>query len=223
MPNRPAPNVVGKRFGMLVVMDQRRGKRGTECLCQCDCGNKKWINYSHLVDKRRPVKSCGCLGKATDLHPGDRFGMLTAVRREGSSPSGDRQYLCKCDCGGEITATSYQLRSGMTTSCGCKLRAAQTKLGEKSAKGVAACIKDGVNIFSATREAANRNSKSGIRGVWYDPKRHCFLAKVVVCGERWFGYGYVSAESAKRDRDKKHEELLKKYGVKDKLPQRPGA
>jgi hypothetical protein len=215
MGRKPSPSVVGKHYGMLTVIDQRVGSHGTECLCKCDCGNIKWINYSHLVDKRRPVRSCGCLyrKKSADLNPGDRFGKLEVISFAGKSKSRDKQYLCKCDCGNTIVATSYQLKHGLVSSCGCDLKSAQAKIGEFAKVGAESNIVDGVNISSAMREKANRNSKTGFRGVWFNPRRNCYIASVQVHGERWHGYGYTSAESAKIDRDKKHEELIQKYGV----------
>jgi len=51
---------------------------------------------------------------------GKRFGMLTVVEQLSSTPGGQRRWLCVCACGGEHTATSYNLTSGRTTNCGCK-------------------------------------------------------------------------------------------------------
>lgn len=215
MGRKAATSAIGSRYGILTVVDQRMGNHGTECLCQCDCGVIKWISLAHLTDKRRPVKSCGCLGRArqASIAIGQRFGALTVMSIAGPGASGDRQYLCRCDCGGTIVATAYQLTHGTVASCGCKLRQARHDIGSRSAAGVSACVADGVNLPSAMRGAANRNSKSGYRGVWYSPRRNCYIASVQVRGERWHGYGYVTAESAKAARDIMHSKLLDKYGV----------
>ena len=55
--------------------------------------------------------------KKLDL-TGQEFGRLTAIK---SLPNTGHNtpWLCKCVCGGETIATSYNLRSGHTTSCGC--------------------------------------------------------------------------------------------------------
>lgn len=53
-------DLTGKRFERLVV-DKYIGKNKfgvSMWLCNCDCGNKKEINYINLVYKR--TKSCGC-------------------------------------------------------------------------------------------------------------------------------------------------------------------
>ncbi len=59
-------NLIGERFGRLVVLDVRYGKRQngkstTELLCRCDCGTEKWI--SAISVKYGNTSSCGCLKK----------------------------------------------------------------------------------------------------------------------------------------------------------------
>lgn len=50
---------------------------------------------------------------------GQRFGRLTAVRRDGQDATGKTMWLCSCDCGKEARATLLNLTSGNTKSCGC--------------------------------------------------------------------------------------------------------
>jgi hypothetical protein len=50
---------------------------------------------------------------------GQRFGLLTVLRRDGSKPYGGKAYLCRCDCGTEKTVAADSLRRGITRSCGC--------------------------------------------------------------------------------------------------------
>lgn len=53
-------NIVGNRYGMLVVVNREvSGKGGnTRWLCKCDCGNTTIVYSSSL--KRGYTKSCGC-------------------------------------------------------------------------------------------------------------------------------------------------------------------
>ena len=53
-------NLVGRRFGMLTVVDDAgNDARGNSMwLCRCDCGNTKTVRGSKLMDGQ--VKSCGC-------------------------------------------------------------------------------------------------------------------------------------------------------------------
>lgn len=57
------PNLIGKRFGRLVVLSfvDIKNRPGSHWLCQCDCGKTKIIKGGRLTDKRKPSRSCGCL------------------------------------------------------------------------------------------------------------------------------------------------------------------
>ena len=52
---------------------------------------------------------------------GQRFGRLTCIKpsmRHSSSQS-EKMWICKCDCGNEITTRGSSLRNGSSKSCGC--------------------------------------------------------------------------------------------------------
>lgn len=51
--------------------------------------------------------------RKSKINPGDRFGRLVVIRREGSYA------YCKCDCGGTKMVLAKYLSSGGTRSCGC--------------------------------------------------------------------------------------------------------
>jgi len=53
---------------------------------------------------------------------GVRFGRLVVYEDAGHNHEGRTMWRCKCDCGGEKTATTHDLRAGNTKSCGCILR-----------------------------------------------------------------------------------------------------
>ena len=57
--------------------------------------------------------------KAKDM-AGQRFGMLVAVRRNGTSPNGCAKWECRCDCGKTIYVDSTRLRKGRARHCGCQ-------------------------------------------------------------------------------------------------------
>ena len=54
---------------------------------------------------------------------GQRFGRLTVIDRSDDyvSPKGVHlaQWLCECDCGGRVIATTPNLKYGRVKSCGC--------------------------------------------------------------------------------------------------------
>lgn len=57
--------------------------------------------------------------KLNDLS-GLTFGRLAVERRAGTSANGKALWLCHCTCGNCISAVGTDLRSGHTTSCGCR-------------------------------------------------------------------------------------------------------
>ncbi len=64
---RPALDLVGRRFGMLVVVrrgEQRLGSGNFLWICRCDCGREIVERAGHLMPParsgRKPRTSCGC-------------------------------------------------------------------------------------------------------------------------------------------------------------------
>ena len=51
---------------------------------------------------------------------GHTFGYWTAIERQGSDKRKRALWLCRCACGVEKLIATAELRSGHTTSCGCK-------------------------------------------------------------------------------------------------------
>lgn len=55
-----ALDITGQRFGKLIALSKAPSRSGkTYWLCQCDCGNQKEIQTSHLINGS--IQSCGCL------------------------------------------------------------------------------------------------------------------------------------------------------------------
>lgn len=72
---------------------------------------------------------------------GERFGRLLVIaegeRHWRSSGGSIRAWLCRCDCGEEVTVPSHSLLRGLTRSCGC-LRVDVGRWIGKTGKGAAA-------------------------------------------------------------------------------------
>jgi len=58
------------------------------------------------------------MGRFIDI-TGCKYNRLTVIKRVGSDRGRNAIWLCKCDCGNEITARGTRLRNGVTRSCGC--------------------------------------------------------------------------------------------------------
>ena len=58
-------DLTGQRFGNLMVIKRnnriRRGYTESAWLCKCSCGNECVVSECHLIDKKSPTQSCGCL------------------------------------------------------------------------------------------------------------------------------------------------------------------
>lgn len=61
------------------------------------------------------------MGRFIDL-TGQRFGRLTVQARVANTTKGHVQWTCLCDCGQRSLTTTTYLRTGDTTSCGCRQR-----------------------------------------------------------------------------------------------------
>src|SRR5262245_44374382 len=59
---------------------------------------------------------------------GRRFGSLVVMERMGTRGTSGRLWLCRCDCGREIKATTGSLNHGNPQSCGCGQRAAAARV-----------------------------------------------------------------------------------------------
>lgn len=58
------------------------------------------------------------MGKKIDL-TGQRFGYLVVLSEIKERKNKQIQWLCKCDCGNQLSVLGASLRSGNTKSCGC--------------------------------------------------------------------------------------------------------
>lgn len=88
----PAKNLVGQRFGRLVVLEElTRGR----VKVHCDCGKDKNVNKGHLING--DIKSCGCLmaehikaEQKKQLFSGTNISMLKSSRPTKRNISGVR-------------------------------------------------------------------------------------------------------------------------------------
>lgn len=117
-------DLVGQRFGKLIVVAQDKtfeGK-GSRWICDCDCGTKGVLVRREML-VRGKTKSCGCYKQEylqsvfKDL-TGQKFGKLTVKSRY--DKQGKTFWLCDCDCGTKgVIASSSDLKRGDKSSCGC--------------------------------------------------------------------------------------------------------
>ena len=138
--------------------------------------------------------------KKYDNIVGKKIEKLEVLKEVEKTKSGQRQFLCRCDCGNEKIVLGANLIYGETTSCGCN-------------KGYVENTK--INLLKMER--AYPNSKSGIKGVWQD-KNGYWHAIITVSRKRIQYYG--GAGKTGKDKciawrnemvEKYHKPLISKY------------
>jgi len=142
--SRGFKNIIGKRFGMLIVV-RLIGKRDGKNFfweCKCDCGNFTTTKSANLNIGK--TKSCGCLKKKyfggefslgglnkKDL-TGKQFHRLKVLKDSGNRSQRNIIWLCECICGKKTEVAGSHLLSGHTKSCGCYNAEMQKKNGQKT-------------------------------------------------------------------------------------------
>lgn len=116
-------DLAGQQFGRWTAL-RCAGVGSSKWVCQCQCGNQSMVLTESLI--KGTSKSCGCYkkdrgnkDKIVDIS-GQRFGSLVAMFREPSTNSRRSNWRCLCDCGDTKSIYLGNLRSGATTSCGCR-------------------------------------------------------------------------------------------------------
>ncbi len=171
-----ALNLVGERFGRLVVQEREGTDVGGNSTwwCLCDCGIRKVVNAQSL--RGGGNKSCGCLrleGRKPKDRVGEKFGKLTIIHRVKGG------YFCSCECGGttEVLDPNWGVTKSCSRSCGA----------DKLPSGIAA--KNAV-LLGYKRQAVVTNREWGISDQrFFDlTKCNCHYcgrapASISVCGK----------------------------------------
>lgn len=124
-------NLVGRRFGMLVVLSRADyiHKNKPRWLCNCDCGKEVIRVQSSLING--DTISCGCSRyNRTDLI-GQRFGRLVVQSFSHMDKYYNSHWVCKCDCGNIHISNKAVLSRGEAKSCGCLNREIVSKITTK--------------------------------------------------------------------------------------------
>lgn len=139
------------------------------------------------------------MGRRVDLS-GRRFGRLQVLeptaRRDGSAVI----WRCRCDCGSEVEVSARSLLHKGVVSCGCQRRErATTNLAGDVAEKVGQV--EGTNLSRIASNLAQRNNRSGCRGVSWHPWPHGggkYVAVIYFKGRRYRLGFYETPEEASK-------------------------
>lgn len=137
-------DLTGRRFGKWTVIRRATveeqavyADHQTLWFCRCDCGSEGLVASASL--RKGKSRSCGC-GRDVFVKDmaGRRFGRLTVLRQatvEERPPvlRSGAYWICRCDCGREVTVRGYALRAGKTRSCGCLQRELRIEMNKRRA------------------------------------------------------------------------------------------
>ena len=139
-------------------------------------------------------------GKLTVLTPAKNIGTKTA-------------WLCRCDCGTEVTVTTQRLRDGHRTSCGCDkdlFGEAPATIGRASLTYI-----DGTCVEILRARTVRSNNTSGVPGVEWRAGKQTWRASICFKGKRHYLGNYRNFEDAvkarKRGEELFHDRFLQEY------------
>lgn len=194
-------DIVGKRFGKLVVidLDHYDSKRHVNFYkCQCDCGN---IAISSRYNLLKGISTtCGCSRTLDDINDivGNTYNYLTVISFDHRKNDSGLYYKCKCKCGKEVVVYRQALLSGNTQSCGCK-------------------HKEDMSIMASTHRMSNTKFYKIYRGMLTrctnpnTPSYENYGARNIKICDRWL----ESFENFKEDMYKSYLEHVSIYGEKN--------
>ena len=194
-------DLTGKRFGKLTVLEptDQRVCSAVVWRCRCECGNEILVERRRL--KPGAIFSCGCepspYDGVRDL-TGYHFGKLLVKGRSGNkAKDGNPLWLCQCQCWKEIETTKRRLITGGVRSCGC-LRDPQKNLH----------YADGTCLEMLQTDVMYKSNTSGVRGVYYNKKRHKWISQIMFKQKCYYLGGYDQIDDAARARAEAEEKLF---------------
>jgi very-short-patch-repair endonuclease len=137
-------NLIGQRFGNLVVTSESPIRKNNRVVwnCKCDCGENTLVTTDLL--RQGKTTSCGCKRKARIINfnktvkrvgcvkneIGNHYGFLTVLERAENRRQDTAAWLCQCKCGNKKIVSGEDLRKGVVNSCGCLKSIGESKIAK---------------------------------------------------------------------------------------------
>lgn len=161
---KPKKNIVGLRFGKLLILSENQ-ETGVGTL-KCDCGNVYELpDIRKKMYKIKQEQECPICRKKTkeknkkygNLEEGSKFGYFTVLRRVEDDDDGRPQYECRCQCGTKKLVPGVCLVKGQIKSCGCIKK--QNFNSKKTLNGLTA-TKEGLALYNIWKYYLNGLKKA---------------------------------------------------------------
>lgn len=145
------------------------------------------------------------------------FGLFKVIEDTGESDKNNSAIWkgeCKC---GEITyKTTANLTHDNCKSCGCLRKSIMKEKGpERARKYIKETMVNGVHVPSLNRDKANKNSKSGVKGVSWSKSRNKWIAQIYHQGKPFYLGRYTDIDDAIAARKEAEEEIKRNILIKD--------
>lgn len=204
-----AQDITGMRSGLVTAVEPTGERRNGNVIwrCRCDCGRELYAEAYKITRQR--VKSCGCVRgqKRRKELAGQRFGRLTVVQRLDEKRGSNYVWLCRCDCGNEMKATTNALLSGNTKSCGCgRVDAVRQTVETHGTVADHVRLVDGTCVEKLEHKGLQRNNTSGCTGV--QARGSKWIALITFKGKVHYLGIYSRKEDAVRARRQAEEQLF---------------
>lgn len=138
-------NLTGQVFNSWTVIGSPiKQKNETFYECRCVCGTVRLVRAHSLAHNKS--SGCGCAkvknhhgtaslitnDKGNPVHDltGQHFKMLTVIQYSHSGKN-TSFWICRCECGNEVVASSTTLKRGQKLSCGCISARTKHDIGER--------------------------------------------------------------------------------------------
>lgn len=201
-------DLIGRRFGMLVVLSEASSAPSghRKWVCRCDCGSIREVLATNL--KRGTTVSCGCK-KKTDL-TGCRIGNLVILERsEKFGTRGDRRtrlWKCRCDCGNTVYRATDTLTGNGLAMCSqcaslCNTEKARMQAG----------YTEGTQLAKIRITTPESDNASGIRGIYLDRKTGKYRARLVFQQKTYNLGTFTSLEAALKARQEAEDKIFGRF------------
>lgn len=137
---------------------------------------------------------------------GKKFGKLTVLEQTDKRQDKCIVWKCKCDCGNIVEVSSKRLINNINMSCGCYQKERQKYSINKLQKNQAI---ENTNIDLISKQTANKNSKSHVRGVHYSKEKRKWIATLTFQKKLVLNKSFNNIEKAIKARKEAEEKYFK--------------